>query len=486
MSGTLLEVLAKHLHSNYVSFHTPGHKGKGKLEGLAGLLAEFGLKLDLTELPGLDNLQLPMGPILEGEEEAARLMGARKTFFLVNGATGGILAGALAATKPGDRVLLPRNCHRAFWSAMVLGDLQPVFVVPDVYRPAQVILPPTFKNYLTAFSNDGKVQNITMLVGVNPTYEGLSATDLGQVISWAHSQQMVTLIDEAHGSLFPLHEELPFSAIQLGGDLIVHGTHKTMGSLTQSGLLHLGTDKVAAAKVRQALQIVHTSSPSYLLLASLVEATQGDGVKEMTDNLLELAATARKQIAHIRGIQLVDEEIITKYSHFQGDKTRLVLSAIELGLTGNQLAEFLRNKYRIQVEMELERYVVLLLGLGTRSQDIEHLVEALKDISSSLDVRLSNRERSALSEGDCNSLIGYFAGKAAAGSAPELAATPRESFYASTYEVLLEEARGEVAGEMICPYPPGIPVLYPGELISAEIIQLLKATTGIHKIKVLC
>lgn len=488
MADSLLDALKKHLQRNYVSFHMPGHQGKGMLTQLTHLLGEHGLKTDLTELPGLDNLQEPVGPILAGEEQAAGLMGAKKSFFLVNGATGGILAGMLAASAPGDRVLFPRNSHRALWSALVLGDLRPVFVLPEVYFPYQIVLPPALQAYGIAYGHTedtGQKSRPGLLVGINPTYEGLVSNELGNIITWAAAKKMLTIIDEAHGSLFPLHDGFPPSAIQLGADLVVHGTHKTLGSLTQTGLLHLGTHRVPERRVSQALQTIHTTSPSYLLMASLAEVTGNTGMRQVVDIFLHLAWETRGHLGKIKGIKLVDDELIRDCPGIQADPAKLVISALELGLSGHQLANCLREQYRIQVEMACWGYTVLLLGLGTTMENTAYLLRALEDISR----RYGQEQRDCP---DMNSglqasqeVSSYFTWLAAREKLIEPVVTPRESFYGETKEVLLGEARGELAGELICPYPPGIPILYPGEIITPEALELVSLVTGEKNIRIL-
>lgn len=479
MKNSLLNALVENAKQNYTSFHMPGHKGIGPLANLNEMFKRYGFSLDVTELPGLDNLQSPSGVLKELEEQIAQIFGSIESFMLINGATAGILAGIMATTKPKQKVLLPRNCHCAFWSALVLGDLEPIFVMPDFNHQHQLALPATLEDYKRGLSAaTGSDPRVAVII--NPTYEGLVA-DIKQLVGWAKEQQLLTIIDEAHGTLFNLHKQLPVSGLEAGADVIIHGAHKTLGSLTQSGLAHLATAEVAPHKFRQALRTVQSTSPSYLLMASLGEGASGAQVEK----ILELAEEARREIRRITGITLVDEKVIKDRQVYGGDKTRLVLSPDGLKLSGVQLGELLREKYHIQVEMAQHSYIVAMLGAGTTKNHIDKLVCALKDICASYGVDDKNKSHIT-----GEPMGGSFYDALAKGVIkPKLMVSPRDSFYSEVAELPLKDALGKIAGEMICPYPPGIPLVYPGELITPELVEYLSEAASqikdVKKIKVL-
>ena len=479
LKNSLLNALVENAKQNYTSFHMPGHKGMGSLANFNEMFKRHGFSLDVTELPGLDNLQNPTGILKELEEQIAKIFNSIESFMLINGATAGILAGILATTKPKQQILLPRNCHCAFWSALVLGDLEPIFVMPDFNHRYQLALPATLQDYKRGLSA-ARGANPRAAVIINPTYEGLVA-DIKQLVAWAKEQHILTIIDEAHGALFNLHKQLPTSGLEAEADLIIHGAHKTLGSLTQSGLAHLGTAEVAPHKFRQALRTVQSTSPSYLLMASLGEAVSGAHV----ETILELAEEARREIGRIGGITLVDEKVIKEQQVYDGDKTRLVLSPDGLKLSGVKLGELLREKYHIQVEMAQQSYIVAMLGAGTTKNHIDKLVYALKDIC-------ARYRADGITQGHIKrdpSGGSFYDALAKGVIKPKLMVSPRDSFYSEVTELPLKNALGEIAGEMICPYPPGIPLVYPGELITPELVEYLSdATSGMkdaNKIKVL-
>lgn len=456
----------------------PGHKGKS-LESLIAMIKETGFKIDVTELPGLDNLQDPRGPIMKAEEQAARTMGAEKTFFLVNGATTGIIAGIMATTKPSAQVLLPRNCHRSFWSALVLGDLTPVFVVPKYYAPLSISIPADDNAYKRAYEKAHDKNKISLAAVINPSYEGF-VSKIEKIIAWAREKNMSTLVDEAHGSLFPLHNELPTSALQLQADIVVHGAHKTLGSLTQTALLHLGNKSMKHEPVRQAIQNVQTTSPSYLLMASLDEAIKNCHRESVIDNLLEINISTRKKISQIKGFQLIDEEILAQQPEYSADITKLVISPLKLGLTGFQLASILREQYGIQVEMAQWGYVVFLTGIGSTPADFHNLTEALRHMSQQWFTDGSKPQKTAAQVYQEEFWLDLLDKE----NMPPLLLSPRQSFYADTIEVAIDEAVGEAAGEFICPYPPGIPLLYPGEALQPQMVKFLQAS-NYKKIKII-
>ncbi|MDS1029762.1 aminotransferase class I/II-fold pyridoxal phosphate-dependent enzyme [Bacillota bacterium LX-D] len=448
----LVEKIMEHLGQDRVRFHMPGHKGFLNNSRLEQLLGAKVFQADLTEIPGLDDLHQPQGVIGEAETLAAQLFKAEATFFLVNGATAGIEAAMLAFCPPRSKVLVPRIAHKSVLNGLILSGAVPVYLESKI-TAAGIFLPPREEDIISALREN---KDITALCLTNPTYLGL-AGKLGEIREIACRSKQRLIVDEAHGAHFYFHTAFPPSALELKADAVVHGTHKTLGSLTQTAMLHLSKaeDKI---KIREALGLVQSTSPSYILLASLDACRHRLEAGNINyGKTVELAQYARDEINKLKGFWCLGAEVQQLGLNY--DPTKLVIGCRQM--SGYKLEQILRLKYQIDLEMAKEFYVLAMVTINDQEQSIGQLITALKEISQiyrTNDSRLSGLDYLSLTEG-------Y--------PLPKVIVPPREAFFSSSKKVPWFQAQGQVCGETIIPYPPGIPLICPGELIDANLMEAI-------------
>ena len=447
----LVDALRKHISQKRIRFHMPGHKGGYHLTPrLLELLGEKAFQADFTEVKGLDDLHNPQGVIAEAQELAARCFGAGATFFLVNGATCGIEAALLATCKPGDVVIAPRNVHRSFLNGLILSGAEPVYIEVK-YTAHGLPLPLQAAELKKALHAHPEAKAVFI---VSPTYEGLAANyeQLMPVIKEAGVQ---LIVDEAHGAHFYFSRQFPKPALPSGADIVIHGSHKMIGSLTQTGMLHLA-DSGAKESMQKALSIVQSTSPSYLLMASLDGTRAQLALKgsELFTKLIDLCQQARREINELSSFWCLTEKDLP--ADIPYDPTKLVIGSL-CGLSGYQLDAIL-SSYKLDMEMATLGYVLALTGIGDRQENLEYLVDVLKTIAKSGDLK-HNQKRS----------IGR-----PYPPLPRALLSPREAYFSPYVQVSLKEAKGKIAGEMIAPYPPGVPLICPGEVFTAEIIEYIE------------
>jgi arginine decarboxylase len=435
----------------HAAFYTPGHKrGQGIAPALRDRFGSAIFQADLPELPDLDNLFAPESVIHEAQCLAAQTFGATETWFLANGSTSGIQAAMLATVGEGDRIIVPRNAHRCVIAGLILSGAMPIFVSPqldDTWQLPTGIDPQAIAHCLATHTPKA-------ILLVSPTYHGL-CSDVEAIAALAHQQEIPLLIDEAHGAHFAFHPDLPTPAIASGADLAVQSIHKTLGALTQAAMLHLGnTDRLCRDRLRASLSLTQSSSPSYLLLASLDAARQQmaiDGHRLMTQTL-ELADWATDAIARIPGLQVLTDGLTGVH---QRDRTRLTIDVRKLGLTGFHADEILYN-WGITAELPSLHHLTFIISLGNTRDDIQHLIDGLQ--------ALAEQPRSHLPP--IANLVLPTA------SHPVL--TPRQAFFSPRRSVPIADAIGQPSAELICPYPPGIPLVLPGEPITEDAIAYLQ------------
>lgn len=450
----LLEALVAHAAAGRTPLHVPGHKqGRGAPGRLLELLGPGTFALDLTEVGDLDDLHCPRGVIDEAQRLAAEAFGADETLFLVNGTTAGVQAMVLAACGPHEKIVVPRNAHRSVLSALVLSGAWPVYVMPEVDPATGLALGITADEVARALERHPDVSAILVLY---PTYYG-AATDLAAIVALARGRRIPVLVDEAHGAHFRFHPELPAAALDLGADLVAQSVHKTLGSLTQSSLLHVRGERIDRPRLRLAASMVQSSSPSYLLLASLdaarcQAATAG---RRLLDNTLELAGRARSAINAIPGLACPGDEWTGRPGSLALDRTKLTIDISLEGVTATGAARILAERWGVQVEMAGARHLLLVLTIGDDRTAIDRLLTGLTDLAR-----------------------GHEGRRSQAPAPPELplpdqVLPPRVAVLGPRERVPLEEAAGRVAAGMIAPSPPGIPVLWPGERINPAIVEYL-------------
>ena len=463
----LVDALKKYKQNATVRLHVPGHGGG---PGLPSAMQRGDLSgWDVTELAGLDDLHNPTGVIAAAQQAAAELYGARYTFFLVNGTTVGLQA-LIAATCSETRVLvLPRNVHRSVLGGLVLSGARPVFIAPVIvpgFNFSAGFLPDKLEETLQQNPEAGAV------MAVHPCYYGVVG-DLSGVVKLCRQYEVPLLVDEAHGTHLRLHPELPADALSLGADAVVQSVHKTGGALTQASWLHLGNERIAREKVAACLRLLQTSSPSYILMASLDAARRQLALngRDRLDVLLNIAGEAAWRLNKIPGLAVLANEHLAGPGAFGYDPTRLVISVRGWGVSGYEVARQLASLYGIYLEMADAYNLVAVLSLGTERADMLKLVHALAEINRSIEAgHYVDQNFQRQQNLDWNRLL------------PPQVITPRQAWLAGQKKVLLKYSRGFVSGELIAVYPPGIAVIYPGEEITSEIIEYLQQvrSMGLH------
>lgn len=450
----LWQAIKKQLNSRSVQLHIPGHnRGRAIANEFKTMAGQGIFQMDLTEIPGLDDLHNPQEVIAEAQALAADLYGADRSYFLINGTSCGIIALIMSLCKQGDKIIIPRNAHRSVLSGLVLAGAEPVYYQPAVLPGFGCLVGPEpvqIKNLLQRY-NDVKA-----VMAVSPTYYGVLG-DIAGVAEVCKRARVPLLVDEAHGSHLRFHPKFPPDALSSGADAVVQSTHKTGGSLTQSSLLHLRGKQIAAVLVAEALRMVQSTSPSYILMASLdlarwQMAQQG---KELLGQTLELAHWCREKLLGIPGVRLLKVEDLGLPGAMYLDATRLTISLLNLGLTGYQTAEFLAEKYGVIVELADYASVVAILSVGSRSEDCHRLVEAIGQIVLLQSGRpLAMPQRIFMPD-------------------PEVVLSPRAAWQNPSQRTSLEQCLGQISGETVAVYPPGIPVICPGEKITAAVLEYL-------------
>ncbi|MEL6468420.1 MAG: aminotransferase class I/II-fold pyridoxal phosphate-dependent enzyme [Cyanobacteria bacterium J06623_4] len=452
------------------AFHTPGHKrGQGTTSMQRQLFGARAFQADLPELPELDNLFAPEGAIAQAQRLAADLFGAQQTWFLANGSSCGIEAALMSACQPGEKVLIPRNAHTSVISGLILSGAAPVYITPQYSHAWDIPLEVTPKSVADALIAHPESAAIFL---VSPTYHGV-CSDIVAISQIAHRHNIPLIVDEAHGAHFHFHSGLPPSALVAGADISIQSTHKVLSAFTQAAMLHVQGPRINRQRLSQTLQLTQSTSPSYLLLGSLDAARHqmadaGESLIGSTIGLANEATSKLRQLPNINVLQPSWES--TEQDNMgmvKGDRTRLTVEVSNLGLTGFQVDELLHNQYGVTAELPALRTLTFLLSLGNTAADIAQLIHGFTQLSQKLvDYNFIEQQRPARS-------ISQSHPNQPATVSPF---TPRQAFFASHRQVPCAEAIGNICAETICPYPPGIPLLLPGETITATAIAQLKTT----------
>lgn len=459
----LLSALAQAAHRDQAAFYAPGHKqGQGISPSLAALIGDRVGRADLPELPELDNLFAPEGPIQAAQYLAAETFGADETFFLANGSTCGIEAAVLAVCSPGDQILVPRNAHRSVLAALILSGAQPIYLTPTSspqWDLAYGVTPEQVESALDAYPA------IRAVVMVSPSYQGVCA-DIAAIAACVHARSRILIVDEAHGPHLGFHEQLPDGAIAGGADLVIQSTHKVLAALTQASMLHVQGKRVDRDRLRQALQLTQSTSPNYLLLASLDAARQQMAMagSELMARTLAIAQQVRSHLTDLTPLTCLNpEHVATVAGNFRLDLTRLTVDVSGLGLTGFAADEQLHQHLGVTAELPTLRQLTFIISLGNTTTDGDRLIAAFKTLVVQAASNLTTWSAMTMDK-----RLRY-----AALTKPQL--SPRDAFFAPSRTVATPHAVGHLSAATLCPYPPGIPVLLPGELITAEAIAYLQA-----------
>lgn len=431
-----------------LAMHMPGHK---RNTAIAPYLSGLGADMDITEIDGFDDLHAPGGMIARCMERAAHLWGSRRAHLLINGSTCGILAAIRTMTHRGDKIILTRGAHKSVFHAIELCSLEPVFIMPPVLEDSGIFgsIEPQSVELLLEEHPDARLVIIT-----SPTYEGV-ISDIAGICRAAHNRGVPVMVDEAHGAHLGFGG-FPDGAVRGGADIVIQSLHKTLPSLTQTAMLHVGSDRVDLQRLAHQLSVFETSSPSYLLMASI------DGCVDILERKPELLGQWRKRLdAFGEAVQPLEKLRICGYNQplpvFAHDPSKLLISTGSADLDGYRLADILRDEYDIEPEYALPESVLCMTGPGDNDESLERLAQALLDI---------DRRCSAGQPGVEMTLSKLMMGTV-------LAVSPEEALEAQTEPVPVEQSEGRICGEYIWAYPPGIPLLIPGEMIDSRLQELI-------------
>jgi len=463
-----LDAAMRYRATGYTPFHTPGHKlGKGAPAGMREFMGDTGLSADLAMAGGVEDTRESTHLIRLAEDYAAEAWGAERAWFLVNGSTSGIHALVLALCSPGDTVIVPRNAHKSMLAGLIFSGAMPLYMEPAIDPLWGIPLNVRPADALAAL---GQAPDARALFVTSPTYNGLGA-DLPAIATLAHRAGVPFVTDQAWGPHLRFCPELPVDAMSAGADAAVVSTHKLISGLTQSSVLMARGERINLARLDGMVHLTQSTSPQVLMYVSIDAAREQMAVRgaELWRGAIELAGWARDQIVTLRGLRCLGAELLGRDGVTEFDPTRLTISASELGLSGHELETLLRDDYRIAVEAADPLNVVLNVTYGDSREDVELLVRSLRDLAA--------RYRDAGGSGSA-ATFGLLAHTPAF---TRQVLSPREAFFAPAVALPLAECAGHVSAEMVTPYPPGIPVLGPGEEISAEIVAYLQeaAATGL-------
>lgn len=444
---TLYDRLIEYSNSDYYGFHMPGHKRQMNMMGAA---APY--KIDITEIGGFDDLHHADGILKEAQARAARVYHADETHFLINGSSVGILSAVIGVTNRGDTVLVARNCHKSVYHAIEMNGLNPVYLSPGVNPSVQFNTEVSAEDVRSAL---GRVPGIRAVIIVSPTYDGV-VSDVEAISEAVHEKGIPLIVDEAHGAHFGFHPYFPENSNQAGADIVIHSLHKTLPSLTQTALLHMNGGLVGREKVRRYLHMLQSSSPSYVLMASIdscVDLLENQR-EELFDPYTERLEKLRTRLAGLRRLRLEETACY--------DRSKIVVSAGDTGLTGRELYRVLSDRYHLQLEMAAGTYVLAMTSVGDTTEGMERLLTALEEID-------------GMTGTAQNSGLKY-----------DIPCLPRPDVVYNSFDIEemkkswqtavlpWQDSVGRVAAEYAYLYPPGKPLIVPGERVSQEAADVLQ------------
>ena len=448
----LYEALDQYAAAGLVHFDVPGHK-KRLFAGLGEFIGERAVQLDANSTKDLDMLSNPDGIIREAEILLADAYYADYAFMLVNGSTFGVQAMIMAACGPKDKIILPRNVHKSAINGIILSGAVPIFLEPEINREYGIANGISYEQVKRAIQDYPDAKAVLI---INPTYFGV-VSDIRAIIKLCHRHQMLALVDEAHGAHFPFHPDLPDNASSLGADLVTVSMHKTGGSLTQSSVLLLNERILNHSQLRTVVNLMQTTSASYLLMASLDLARRNlvlEG-RARYDAILAAVESAKKKLIATPGLQVLSRDDINGLGFYDYDETKIVIKVNELGLTGFEAYDLIKNDFGIQLELAETFVVLAVVGIGDDETTIGKLVDAFQ----------------ALAERYYGKKPPFLLDQAGLFEKPMTVVSPREAFYSPQRLVHISKSVGEICAESIMIYPPGIPLAIPGEKITQCIVD---------------
>lgn len=444
MSAPLFEKL-KSMNRLY-PFHMPGHKRN------CCFFPENIMDFDITEIPGTDNLHNPTSIIKQSQNLTAQYFNAKQSFFLVNGSSSGIISAVLSICGEHDKILLDRNCHISAYKALILSGAKPVYIFPEItpFGFSGGISPLKIKK---ALSNDSKIKAVLI---TSPTYEGI-CSNIKEIADIVHSFNKILIVDEAHGSHFTISNIFPENAIQSSADIVIQSWHKTLPVPTQCAVLHAQGKLVDYSRLKKSISLIQTTSPSYIFMAMMDKCQEllSDKNNPLFKNYTENLILFREKLKFLKNLYLIDKNMLNHYDIKDIDLSKIVL-IINSNTNGKYIEDLLSKKYKIQIEMSGLNHITAITTIADTIEAFENFENSLKEIDSCLEFKKVNIN---LSE------------KAYSTFEPDL--TPREVFYSESRKINIEDSIGYISAEFIVPYPPGIPILCPGEIIKQDIINEL-------------
>lgn len=449
---TLYEKLSEYGQSDYYAFHMPGHKRQYNMLG-----AEAPYKMDITEIDGFDDLHHARGILKEAQEQACKVYRAEETCYLINGSTSGILSAVLGCTRKGGRILVARNCHKSVYAAVYMNELKPLYIYPEFDEETGLNGPVNVEEIGEILEKyaENESDAVQAVVITSPTYDGV-LSDVGAIAEEVHKYGIPLIVDEAHGAHFGFHPYFPKNANVCGADVVIHSLHKTLPALTQTALIHMNGKLADRERIKKYLQMVQTSSPSYLLMASM-ERCIGllQEKSQMFENYVAMLRRTRENLSRLNCLRLVETK--------NYDPSKIVISTEGTSYTGKQLYEKLMKNYHLQMEMAAKSYIIAMTSVGDVQEGFDRLEQALFEIDEGL-----KKNSAGLGCAEC----GY-----------DIRGLPRlEQVYTSaqadslckeTATLAWTECEGLVSAEYAYVYPPGIPIIVPGERISKQAVQKL-------------
>lgn len=459
--STIYDKLKDYSDSDYYGFHMPGHK-----RNLDMLKSTVPYKIDITEIEGFDDLHHAEGILKEAQIRAARIYHADETHFLINGSTVGILSAIAGVTKKGDTILVARNCHKSVYHAIYMNELNPVYLYPEFNHCAQLNTEVSVDDVREALD---KYPSIRAVVIVSPTYDGV-VSDVEAIAEAVHEKGIPLIVDEAHGAHFGFHPYFPQNANTRGADIVIHSLHKTLPALTQTALLHINGSLASRKGVREYLRMLQSSSPSYVLMSSIDSCIDmlENRRKELFDPYVKMLEKMRGRLRQLKRLELVETENF--------DRSKIVISVRHADMSSKRLYRILLNEYHLQMEMVAGTYILAMTSIGDTEDGMERLARALKEIDAQADERMRS--------GNCLEETPRIIGA----SLPR----PEVVYNSSVMENMLDEAAisavpgskvrrlpwrdsvGYISTEYAYLYPPGSPLIVPGERVSQEAADMLQ------------
>jgi arginine decarboxylase len=460
----LFDQLNQYSNEGFYPMHMPGHKRNTKMLSMGNPYA-----IDITEIDGFDNLHQAEGILELLSKRISKLYNAGKSYPLVNGSTAGILAGIAAATNKGDKILMARNCHKSVYHAAILRELEPVYIYPQQAGDLPVnggILPSKIEQLLIT------QKDIRLVVITSPTYEGV-VSDIAEIAKIVHQNGALLLVDEAHGAHFGFHEGFPRSAVTQGADFVIQSLHKTLPAFTQTAVLHLNRTELSP-KVEQYLAFFESSSPSYLLLSGIDRCISllEDHSEMLFHNYYERLESFYQSLRSLKRLFLLDRGIVGRNGVFDLDSSKLTIFTGDLDYNGHQLGKILREKYKIIMEMEARDYVLGMTSICDTKEGFERLKDAVWQI---------DQDRGVF---DKKNSMDHFCQLN-----PEKAFASWKAMELKSELIKLENSSLTISKAFISLFPPGSPLIVPGEIISEEILDYIRQVqkegltiTGLHGI----